>query len=113
MIWLGFAVAAVGSAVLLAAWEPLGFSLGLLLIGFGCAPIYPCIIHMTPQTFGREQSEAMIGVQMACAYTGTCLMPPLFGLLAQYVGVGLLPVLLLAGIGMMAWMFSSMERKTQ
>ena len=60
-------------------------------IGLGCAPIYPSIIHETPANFGRALSLAMTGVQMAFAYVGSCLMPPLFGLLAQYVSPALYP----------------------
>lgn len=74
---------------------------GILLIGLGCAPIYPCIIHSTPATFGEENSQAVIGVQMASAYCGSCLMPPLFGLIANHVTPALFPVyLLLLLIGM-------------
>ena len=62
---------------------------GLIIIGFGCAPIYPSIIHATPDHFGRENSQAIIGIQMACAYVGTTLMPPLFGVLSSVVGIGL------------------------
>ena len=62
---------------------------GLIVIGFGCAPIYPSIIHATPEHFGRENSQAVIGIQMACAYVGTTLMPPLFGVLSSVVGIGL------------------------
>ena len=65
---------------------------GLILIGLGCAPIYPCVIHSTPEHFGAEHSQALIGVQMASAYTGSCLMPPLFGLIANHIGIGLFPV---------------------
>ncbi|MFT3877831.1 MAG: MFS transporter [Propioniciclava sp.] len=64
---------------------------GLVLAGFGCAPVYPAIIHSTPANFGRENSQAIIGIQMAAAYTGTTAMPPLFGLLAQYIDIGLFP----------------------
>ena len=64
---------------------------GLFLIGLGCAPIYPCIIHSTPAHFGPENSQALIGVQMASAYVGTLAMPPLFGLIANHVTVALLP----------------------
>ncbi len=64
---------------------------GLILMGLGCAPVYPCIIHSTPAHFGADKSQAIIGVQMASAYTGTCLMPPLFGLIANHVSVALYP----------------------
>lgn len=67
---------------------------GLLLIGLGCAPIYPCIIHSTPEHFGKEKSQAMIGVEMAFAYTGFVIMPAFFGLLAQYLSVAIFPYLL-------------------
>ena len=66
---------------------------GLILIGLGCAPIYPCIIHSTPTHFGKEKSQAIIGVQMAAAYIGTMLMPPLFGILANHLSISLLPIM--------------------
>lgn len=53
---------------------------GLVVFGFGCAPIYPAIIHMTPSRFGEENSQAIVGMQMAAAYTGSTFLPPLFGL---------------------------------
>lgn len=65
---------------------------GFLLIGLGCAPIYPCIIHMTPTLFGEDKSQAMIGVQMACAYTGSCIVPPLFGLIANATTFLVMPI---------------------
>ncbi|MBR7110861.1 MAG: MFS transporter [Clostridia bacterium] len=65
---------------------------GFITIGLGCAPIYPCIIHMTPTLFGKDKSQAMIGVQMACAYTGSCLLPPLFGLIANATTFYAMPV---------------------
>jgi fucose permease len=64
---------------------------GLLLVGLGCAPIYPCVIHSTPAYFGADKSQAIVGVQMACAYTGSLLMPPVFGLIAQHVSIALYP----------------------
>lgn len=65
---------------------------GLVLMGLGCAPIYPGIIHSTPAHFGKDCSQAMIGLQMACAYVGSCFLPPLFGVLARSVSVALLPL---------------------
>ena len=64
---------------------------GLFLIGFGCAPIFPSLLHETPVNFGKAHSQQIIGFQMACAYTGSTLMPPLFGLLAGHVSYTLLP----------------------
>ena len=81
---------------------------GLILVGLGCAPIYPCVIHSTPEHFGAEHSQALIGVQMASAYIGKCLMPPLFGLIANHIHVALLPVYLLLILGLMVVMHEKM-----
>ena len=69
-------------------------SLGLVLVGLGCAPVYPAIIHATPQNFGAENSQGIIGMQMASAYVGSTLMPPLFGLIANRAGLGWMPLFL-------------------
>ncbi len=65
------------------------------LVGLGCAPVYPCIIHSTPTYFGADKSQAIVGVQMAFAYVGTMLMPPLFGVIAQATTIAVLPWYLL------------------
>lgn len=83
---------------------------GLILIGLGCAPVYPCIIHSTPGHFGADRSQAMIGVQMASAYVGTCLMPPLFGLIANHISISLFPIFLAAILILMAGMYEKMLR---
>ncbi len=85
---------------------------GILLMGLGCAPIYPCIIHSTPATFGADKSQAIIGMQMASAYIGSCLMPPLFGLLANHGGIGLYPGYLLGILILMFLMHSRLCRVT-
>lgn len=85
---------------------------GLILIGLGCAPIYPCIIHSTPTHFGKEKSQAIIGVQMAAAYIGTMLMPPLFGILANHLSISLLPIYLLVLLAIMAFMHERFIQKT-
>lgn len=82
----------------------IGASVGPYIIGFGCAPIYPCIIHSTPDNFGADKSQAIIGVQMASAYVGNLLMPPLFGIIANNVTAALLPVYLLVILIIMALM---------
>jgi len=95
MIRLGQGIVLIG---ILAVLLPLGKEVslaGLIMIGLGCAPIYPCIIHSTPLHFGADKSQAIIGVQMASAYVGTCIMPPLFGLIAEHINVALYPVFLL------------------
>ena len=64
---------------------------GLVVAGVGSAPVYPAIIHSTPVNFGRRNSQAVIGIQMAAAYTGATLAPPLFGALATWLGMWLFP----------------------
>ncbi len=68
---------------------------GLVVVGLGCAPIYPSVIHSTPLCFGKENSQAIIGIQMASAYTGTTFMPPVFGLVAQYISAQVYPLFLM------------------
>ena len=84
---------------------------GLILIGLGCAPVYPSIIHSTPAHFGEDRSQAMIGVQMASAYVGTCLMPPVFGFLANHISVALFPFYLLVILALMIVMHEKMLPK--
>ena len=84
---------------------------GLLLVGLGCAPIYPCIIHSTPEHFGAENSQALIGIQMASAYVGFLSAPPLFGLIANHISASLLPVYLGAALVVMAMMCEILNRK--
>lgn len=78
--------------------------MGLIVIGLGCAPVYPSLLHSTPAHFGTERSQAVFGVQMASAYIGSCLMPPLFGFLAQHVAIALFPFYLLAILLLMVFM---------
>ena len=86
---------------------------GLVVFGIGSAPIYPCIIHSTPARFGEDKSQALIGVQMASAYTGTCLMPPLFGLIANHISISLFPVFLSVLTVSMIVLFEVLIKKTE
>ena len=111
MIRIGQGLIAAGVlALALPGPQPLALA-GFALVGLGCAPIYPSIIHSTPAHFGAARSQAMIGVQMASAYVGTCLMPPLFGLVASHITAALLPVWLLALLGLMVWMHERLNRR--
>ena len=113
MIRLGQAVALAGVLCLFLPFGNGSAIAGLVLIGLGCAPIYPSIIHATPKHFGADRSQAMIGVQMASAYVGTCLMPPLFGLIANHISASLLPVYLLAILAVMTVMHEKMLPKVK
>lgn len=96
LIRIGAAGMLLGIALLALPVQTDVFALaGFVVIGFGCAPVYPSIIHQTPTSFGEENSQSVIGIQMASAYIGTTFMPPLFGLIAQYIDIGLLPIYLL------------------
>ena len=111
LIRLGQGIIGLG---VLALFLPLGqpaAMVGLTLMGLGCAPIYPCIIHSTPERFGENHSQALIGVQMASAYIGICCMPPLFGILANGIGVWLLPWYTGAILILMAAMCEQLNKK--
>ncbi|MGN0706915.1 MAG: MFS transporter, partial [Faecalibacterium sp.] len=110
MIRLGQTVLAVGVASLLLPGPQILALTGFVLTGVGCAPIYPSIIHSTPARFGAERSQALIGVQMASAYVGSMLMPPLYGLAAQYLSPALLPVYLLVLLCVMFLMHERLIR---
>lgn len=112
MIRLGQSGIAAGILLLFLPFGTTSSLLGLGLIGLGCAPIYPSIIHATPARFGEDKSQAMIGVQMASAYAGTCLMPPLFGLVAHHIGVSLMPLYLTGILIIMLVMHEKMLIKT-
>lgn len=94
MIRLGEGIMILGVIVMVLPLGQYAALVGLMLFGLGCAPIYPCVIHSTPDHFGAENSQAIIGVQMAAAYVGICLMPPLFGLIANHITVALMPLYL-------------------
>ncbi len=95
LIRIGLMIIAVGLAFLALPSQNLYLvGGGLLIMGLGCAPIYPAIIHATPARFGAQNSQAVIGVQMAGAYTGSLLIPPLIGLLTGVLGMSSLTLLL-------------------
>ena len=110
MIRLGQGIIAAGIGMMLMPFGKYATMAGLLFVGLGCAPIYPCVIHATPAHFGPERSQALIGVEMASAYVGNCTLAPLFGLLTGWLGVWVLPVYLLGVLGVMWWMQACLNR---
>ncbi len=86
--------------------------IGFITIGVGCAPIYPSIIHMTPTLFGEDKSQAMIGVQMACAYTGSCVTPLVFGVIADSFTFYALPIFMFILLGATITMHEIVVKKT-
>ena len=102
MIAIGTCILTVGIIVLFLPIEGEAAALSaFIVIGLGCAPIYPSIIHSTPSNFGLENSGAIIGIQMASAYVGSTFIPPLFGLLGNHLGFGIMPAFLIVFFALM------------
>lgn len=95
MVRLGEGTAIVGIILMLLPLHNLFLCLGLILTGLGCAPIYPSLLHATPQRFGKSLSQSLMGTQMAISYLGSTTMPPVSGFLSEKISMGLYPVLLL------------------
>lgn len=113
LITTGLSIVLVGIILLLIPFGSTVVTLvAIMLIGLGCAPVYPCLMHSTPGYFGAENSQAIIGVQMASAYVGTSLMPPVFGLIANHINIGLFPVYLLVLLVLIAFMYANLEKTT-
>ena len=113
LIRLGMGIVALGIVLILL---PIGTALslaGFIIAGLGCAPIYPCVLHTTPDIFGRERSQAMIGMQMAFAYVGFLTVPPLFGALADATTIGILPMFLLSMLATMVILHETVVQKTK
>ncbi|SHH34402.1 hypothetical protein SAMN02745207_00793 [Clostridium grantii DSM 8605] len=80
-------IAALGTLLLLIPLGDIITLMGLILVGLGCAPIFPSLLHETPNNFGSDKSQAIMGMQMACAYLGTTFMSPVFGFIAEYISL--------------------------
>ena len=111
MIRIGQTVIFTGVTTMLLPLGDVFDMAGLLLIGLGCAPVYPSVIHSTPDHFGAENSQALIGVQMASAYVGSLSAPPIFGLIANHITVALLPVYIGILLAVMILMCERLNRK--
>ena len=102
MIIIGASVLTLGIILLVIPVTAAELSLaGFVIIGLGCAPIYPSIIHSTPANFGAENSGAIIGIQMASAYVGSTFIPPLFGLIGNATDFAILPLYLIVFVVLM------------
>ena len=110
MIRLGAGVMLAAVALILQPWTPLALA-GLLVLGLGAGPVYPSIIHATPDNFGRENSQAIIGIQMASAYSGSSLLPLLFGWVAARTTLRLFPFVLALLILVLLLMTEKLNRR--
>ncbi|MEG1275278.1 MAG: MFS transporter [Ruthenibacterium sp.] len=112
LVRAGQILIAAGTVTLLLPLTAVAGGSGFFLIGLGCAPIFPCLLHGTPHHFGSENSGAMMGLQMASAYVGSAVVPPLFGLVAQYVSIALMPYCLGFLLVVMVLMTERLNHKT-
>jgi len=85
---------------------------GFFMIGLGCAPIFPSLIHETPVNFGREYSQAIMGLQVGSAYIGSTIMPPVFGWIASFLSFRMFPVFIGFVLIIMIILIEALNRKT-
>jgi len=109
MIRLGYGVILLGIIALFGG-NTLIMS-GFFIMGIGCAPVYPCLLHETPANFGNEKSQAIMGIQMACAFLGALLIPPVFGKMTSYTGFNIFPAFLGALLVINVLLFELANRK--
>lgn len=111
MIRLGAAVSAVGIIVLSIPVKEVAI-VGFIIFGLGCAPIYPSIVHSTPERFGSDKSQSIIGIQMASAYLGSIIMPSIFGIIANFISITLMPLYLAIFVVVMLVMITKADKIT-
>ena len=109
MIRIGTIIALSGSLLVALPYEYTAIA-GFIVIGFGCAPVYPCIIHSTPSNFGPENSQGIIGIQMASAYVGSTFVPPIFGIVANHISMKLMPVYMIFFFLLLFIMYSKTQK---
>lgn len=110
MVRLGQGIILAGTLLLILPFGRTLTLIGLIFVGLGCAPVYPCLLHETPQNFGVENSQAIMGMQMAFAYVGSTLMPPIFGFVAQSGNAGVYPFYLMIFVVLMFLMVERVNR---
>lgn len=113
LIRLGQVIILTGIVLLLLPVGNVVMCIGLVCVGLGCAPIYPCFIHETPNHFGAAVSQSIIGVQMASAYVGSTFMPPVFGFIAEHISIRLYPMFLFCFVLLMVAMSEILNQKTK
>lgn len=117
LIRIGISIEAIGILLILLPFESfIPAAVGFVITGTGMGPVYPAIQHMAPDNFGRKNSAAVIGLQMASAYIGSTFMPMVFGHIQQAVGIGIMPVYLIffaaLNISMLEFAYKRIGTKT-
>ena len=110
MIRIGTGITLLGVVMIILPLKTTSL-IGFIVIGLGCAPVYPCIIHSTPRNFGAENSQGIIGIQMASAYVGSTFMPPVFGLIANHISLKLMPLYIAFFFILLLVMISKTEKE--
>jgi fucose permease len=101
LIRIGQIILLIGAVLLILPLHDYLTLLGFILAGLGCAPIYPCMLHETPVRFGKENSQNLMGIQMAVAYTGATFLPPVFGYVASSTTMIIFPFVILGYVVIM------------
>lgn len=111
MIRIGQGCIFAGIAVLFFSGNLIAVCAGFVLIGLGCAPVYPGLLHQTPERFGKDVSQAVMGMQMAGAYIGSTFMPPLAGIIVGKVSAAVYPFILLFFVTVMTILVETSDRR--
>lgn len=112
LVRLGLGIIGVGILLVILPFHSVLALIGFVVMGLGSAPVYPCIMHMTPDIFGKDKSQRMIGMQMAFAYMGFLTVPPLFGVIANHISIALLPAFALILLITITIMHEMLLKKT-
>lgn len=113
LVRLGLGIIGTGILLVILPFHSVLSLIGFVVMGLGSAPVYPCIMHMTPDIFGKDKSQRMIGMQMAFAYMGFLTVPPLFGIIANHISIALLPVFVLVLLVIITFMHEMLLKKTK
>ena len=106
MIRIGQSLVILGALLMIIPFSNTTQVIGFVVLGLGCAPIFPSMLHETPNRFGKRISQGIMGIQMATAYVGSTFMPPIVGYVSNKIGFGIFPFII-AIIGVI--MFLSTE----
>ena len=112
LVRLGLGIIGTGILLVILPFHSVLALIGFVVMGLGSAPVYPCIMHMTPDIFGKDKSQRMIGMQMAFAYMGFLTVPPLFGVIANHISIALLPAFALILLITITIMHEMLLKKT-
>ena len=113
LVRMGLGIIGLGILLIILPFHSSLALIGFVIMGLGSAPVYPCIMHITPDIFGKDKSQRMIGMQMAFAYMGFLTVPPLFGIIANHISISLLPAFVLILLIIIIIMHEMLLKKTK